>query len=141
MPNINRANTRRTVEKINAKIDRYEKDIWIWEEKNVADAEILIVACGCVSRSASEAMRIGRRAGHKVGLFRPITIWPFPTEPLVAAMAKAKTVIVPEMNRGQLVHLVREYAPRDVKIVPVSLVDGTVIMPEQIVGAIEEVGR
>ena len=60
MPNINKANTHRTVEVINSKIERYEEDIWTWEEKNTADADILIVACGCVSRSASEAMRIAR---------------------------------------------------------------------------------
>ncbi len=141
MPNISKANTRRTVEVINGKIERYEEDIWSWEEKETADADILIVACGCVSRSASEALRIARKAGLKVGLFRPISVWPFPSRPLIEALAKIKTVIVPEMNRGQLVHLIKEYAPREMNIVPVNVFDGTVIMPEQIVQALGEALR
>ena len=141
MPNISKENTQRTVEVINGKIERYEEGIWSWEEKEIADADILIVACGCVSRSASEALRLARKAGLKVGLFRPISVWPFPSRPLIKALAKIKTVIVPEMNRGQLVHLVKEYAPREIDIVPVNVFDGTVIMPEQIVQALGEALR
>ncbi|HYF84419.1 MAG TPA: 2-oxoacid:acceptor oxidoreductase subunit alpha [Clostridia bacterium] len=138
MPNLNRPNTYQTIERINGKIDRNQQDIWQWEEKNTDDADILIIACGCVSRSANEAMRIARDSGYKVGLFRPISIWPFPAEPLMKAVRNVKTIIVPELNRGQLIHIIKEFVPDTVKVVPLNIFDGSVIMPDQIIKALEE---
>jgi len=139
MPNTGAANVDATIRQINGKIDRHKERIWLWEEKETEDADILLVAVGCVSRSALEAVRQARRQGLKVGLFRPITVWPFPEEPLARALAHARAVLVPEMNWGQLIHKVKEVKPDAVKAVGLNKYDGTLIMPEEILKVIEEV--
>lgn len=139
MPNTSAPNVEATIYQINSKIDRHKEEIWLWEEKETADADILLVAVGCVSRSALEVVAQARKKGLKVGLFRPITIWPFPEEPLARVLARVKTVIVPEMNWGQLIHKVKEVKPDAVAVVPINKYDGTLIMPEEILKVVEEV--
>lgn len=139
MPNLTPANVHRTIFSINNKIERYKEAIWQWEEHQTDDADIVIVAVGCVSRSAEEAVEVLRAKGLKVGLFRPITIWPFPEQPLERVLAEANTVVVPEMNFGQLIHKVKEVKPDKVQAIPLNKYDGTLIMPEEIIQAIEEV--
>ena len=138
MPNVSPENTRRTISRINDKIDRYEREIWRWEEKKTEDAEILIVACGAASRSAAEAAKTAGERGKRVGVFRPISIWPFPVEPFKKAAEGVKKIIVPEMNRGQLVHIIKEHIPENIEVVSVQHYDGTAIMPEHILKALEE---
>jgi len=138
MPSISKESIQNSIERINGKIDNNKEDIWEWEEIDTADADTLIIACGCVSRSAVEAVKVARSKGYKVGLFRPITIWPFLDEPLKKALKNIKTVIVPEMNRGQLVHKIKELIDHDVKVVQLNIFDGSLIMPEQIIEVIEE---
>ena len=72
------------------------------------DAEMLLVAFGSMSRIAEDAMHTLRAEGHKAGLFRPITLWPFPEKELREAANKAKRILVCEMNGGQMI--------RDVKL-------------------------
>ncbi len=67
------------------------------------DAEYLLVGFGCMSRIAEEAMHQLRAQGHKVGLFRPITLWPFPEKELCEVSQNAKKILVCEMNLGQMV--------------------------------------
>jgi 2-oxoglutarate ferredoxin oxidoreductase subunit alpha len=71
------------------------------------DAEILVVAYGIVSRVARAAVEQAREAGIKAGLFRPVTLWPFPDEALVNAAQKARKVLVVEVSMGQMVEDVR----------------------------------
>ena len=139
MPSLTKQSIYNSIERINGKIDRNKEDIWEWEEVDTEDADTLVVACGCVSRSALEAVKVTRSKGYKVGLFRLITIWPFLDEPLAKALKNVKTVIVPEMNRGQLVHKIKEVAGDSIKVVPLNIFDGSLIMPEQIIKVIEEV--
>lgn len=138
MPSITKESIYNSIERINGKLDKNQEDIWEWEEIDTEDADTLVIACGCVSRSALEAVKAARTKGHKVGLFRPITIWPFVDEPLKKALKNVKTVIVPEMNRGQLVHKIKEIVADDVKVIQLNIIDGSLIMPEQIIDVIEE---
>ena len=75
-----------------------------YEEIECEDAEIIIVAYGTTSRIAHSAVEKLRAAGEKIGLFRPITIWPFPYDRLreLASREKVKAVLVVEMNGGQM---------------------------------------
>lgn len=138
MPSLSKDAIYNSIERINGKIERNREDIWEWEEVATADADILVIACGCVSRSALAAVQAARAKGYKVGLFRPVTIWPFLDEPLQQALKQVRTVIVPEMNRGQLVHKINEIVADDVKVIQLNIFDGSLIMPEQISQAIEE---
>jgi 2-oxoglutarate ferredoxin oxidoreductase subunit alpha len=79
------------------------------------DAEVAVIAYGIESRAALSAVRKARNAGIKAGLLKLVTLWPFP-EKQVAEIAKSvKTIIVPEMNYGQLVREV-ERAAKDTPV-------------------------
>jgi 2-oxoglutarate ferredoxin oxidoreductase subunit alpha len=71
------------------------------------DADVVVVAFGTAGRTAMEAVRAARDAGRRAGLFRPVTLWPFPTAALRQATRQARAVLVPEMNLGQMVDDVR----------------------------------
>ncbi|VAW08981.1 2-oxoglutarate/2-oxoacid ferredoxin oxidoreductase, alpha subunit, partial [hydrothermal vent metagenome] len=93
------------------------------------DAEIAIFAYGIVGRSAREAVIRAREAGIKAGLIRPLTIWPFPTAEVAAAAQQVDTMIVAEMNLGQLIGEVERAAAGATEIVSYLRVDGEPITP------------
>lgn len=74
-----------------------------WEETFTEDAELVLVAYGISSRVAYSAMEMARAQGYKVGLFRPITLWPFPKTALLKAVDKAAAVLTIELSAGQMV--------------------------------------
>ncbi|HWR18746.1 MAG TPA: 3-methyl-2-oxobutanoate dehydrogenase subunit VorB [Clostridia bacterium] len=80
-----------------------------FEETNIEDAEIVFVAYGTPSRVARAAMQLLEKQGVKAGLFRPITLWPFPYKRLyeVASKANVKAVVAVEMSLGQMIDDVR----------------------------------
>ena len=87
--------------RLHNKIEKNRADIVKYENFMTDAAEVLVVAYGCVARSARSAVLEARKKGIKAGLFRPITLWPSPHKELIVAAQKAHTVIVPEMSLGQ----------------------------------------
>jgi 2-oxoglutarate ferredoxin oxidoreductase subunit alpha len=83
-----------------------EKEV-MFEARQCQDAELVIVAYGTSSRIASAAVKMARDAGMKVGLFRPITLWPFPAKALAQLAQKTRKFLVVEMSMGQFVQDVR----------------------------------
>jgi 2-oxoisovalerate ferredoxin oxidoreductase alpha subunit len=77
------------------------------ETWHTEDAEILLVGYGIVARILHSAVEALRHQGVKAGLFRPITLWPFPSKSLVEAAAKVEKVLVVELSNGQMVEDVR----------------------------------
>jgi len=92
---------------LQAKYDLIAKNECRWQEEQLADAEIVLVAYGTTSRIARSAMRKCRERGIKVGLLRPITLWPFPEAAIRKTLATAKNYLVLEMSMGQMVDDVR----------------------------------
>ena len=84
-----------------------EKNEKMWECYKTEDAEIIITAFGTVARIAKSAADILRAQGLKVGVFRPITVWPFPYEELRSAAAGCKVLLDVECNEGQMMEDVR----------------------------------
>jgi 2-oxoglutarate ferredoxin oxidoreductase subunit alpha len=80
-----------------------ERDLARWEEDETGDAEIVLVAYGTCARIARDAVRLSRAAGVKAGLVRPITLWPFPAAPLVAAAKRGARFLAVEMSWGQMI--------------------------------------
>lgn len=78
-----------------------------WQEENLQDAEIVLLAYGTTSRIARSAMRKCREMGIKVGLLRPITLWPFPTAAIQKTLSTARQYLCLEMSTGQMVDDVR----------------------------------
>lgn len=124
----------RSMRKIYARLGEIEK----WEETETSDADILLVAIGSSARAARQAVKMAREKGIKAGLFRPITLWPFPDEKLRGLAKKAQAIIVPEMNLGQLSLEVERVAHRDIRIEGVHSAGGEAINPTQIMKAIEK---
>jgi 2-oxoglutarate ferredoxin oxidoreductase subunit alpha len=89
------------------KYKEIEKNEVLYETKYTDDAELLIVAYGTASRVCMEAVKTAREKGYKAGLFRPVTLWPFPKKEIADAAAKVKNVLTVEMSMGQLVEDVR----------------------------------
>jgi 2-oxoglutarate ferredoxin oxidoreductase subunit alpha len=80
-----------------------EENEQLWEEINTEDADIILVAYGISSRICREAVDIARESGIKLGLFRPITLWPFPRKALLETAKTAKAYLAVEMSLGQMV--------------------------------------
>jgi len=105
------------------------------------DARLGIVAYGSSARSAKAAIRLARAKGIPVGLLRPVTLWPFPEEPVEALCKRMHHILVVEMNLGQLVLEVERVAHGLCPIHRVNRVTGEPIPPEQILEKIEELAR
>ncbi|HEY9593252.1 MAG TPA: 3-methyl-2-oxobutanoate dehydrogenase subunit VorB [Spirochaetia bacterium] len=90
-------------EMLQAKYRVIEKEVREWESTQVDDCEYLLVAFGLSARICRSAVSALRKSGVKAGLFRPITLWPFPDAELAAAAKGRKKVLVVEMNAGQMV--------------------------------------
>jgi 2-oxoglutarate/2-oxoacid ferredoxin oxidoreductase subunit alpha len=104
-----------------------------YEEVDAADAEVLIVAFGTVGRIARTALRQARAAGLKLGLFRPVTLWPFPSAALRAAAEHVQAILVVEMNAGQMVDDVRLAVGTSVPVRFLGRMGGVIPLPEEIV--------
>ena len=137
LPNSTAAMTTEVIDRMHTKLEQAKEEITLYEEYEMADAEHVIVAYGGTARSAIAAVKAARAKGIKAGLLKLITIWPFPGDIVQNAAAKAKTVIVPEMNYGQLVGEVERYVGRD-KVRGVNRFDGTILTPDDILAALEE---
>ncbi len=84
-----------------------EENEAMWEEYEMQDAEYCVVAFGIAARVAKNAVVAARAEGIKVGLIRPITLWPFPNKPLAAAADKVKAFISVELSMGQMIEDIR----------------------------------
>ena len=119
------------IERLGAKITENLDDILKNEETDLEDAEIAVLAYGSVARSTRVAIAQARQAGIKVGLFRPITLWPFPREQVAKLAQRVKAILVPELNMGQLVGEVERVAG-STPIVPLNKANGQPILPAEI---------
>lgn len=91
---------------VNERVKRYnliEQNEVMYEEKMIEDADIVIVAYGTAARISVAAMKLAREKGLKVGLLRPITLWPFPKARIVELSKRVKKFLVVEMSLGQMV--------------------------------------
>jgi 2-oxoisovalerate ferredoxin oxidoreductase alpha subunit len=93
--------------KMQAKYARAQQEEPRYEEYCTEDADVLLVGFGIVSRVLRSVVEEARRKGLKAGLFRPITLWPFPSKALARAAARVAKVLVVELSHGQLVEDVR----------------------------------
>ena len=90
--------------------DRIQANETISETYMCEDADIVLTGYGTAARVCKKAVKMLREQGIKAGLFRPITLWPFPQKELEAACAKAKKILTVEMSMGQMVQDVKLYS-------------------------------
>ena len=108
-----------------------------YETQQMDDADYVIVAFGSAARIAEKAMELAAEQGIKAGLFRPITLWPFPEKEIVAAAKGKKGVLVVEINAGQMVEDVRLSVNGEVPVAHFGRLGGIVPEPDEIVNALK----
>ena len=122
--------------------ERYERYAQIeaneamWEEYMLDDAEICIAAFGIAARVAKNAINEARKQGIKVGMIRPITLWPFPVAPFKRALSTVRSFISVEMSMGQMIEDVRLATECRVPVTLCNRVGGMIPSPEQVLEAI-----
>ena len=126
------------IRRLHDKIQKNLKDILIYEEYLLEDADIVLIAYGSVARAAERTVKLAREKGIKVGLLKLLTIWPFPEEKIQQLAEKTDLIIVPEMNLGQMVLEVERCAHGKCKVVPYNRIDGELINPMEILAKIQE---
>jgi len=104
----------------------------------IEDAEVVVIATGITARSSLQAVMSARSQGIKVGLYRPITVWPFPKEDIEKIAQKAE-IIVAEMSMGQLIWPVERYAKK--KCTLVTRIGGTPPEPKKILDSIIKLAK
>ena len=130
--------------KVFERYERYalvEQNEVMYEEYLMDDAEICVVAFGITSRVAKNAINVAREKGVKVGLIRPITLWPFPKDVLNKAADKCKAFISVEMNMGQMLEDVELAIKCKKPVYLCSRTGGMIPAPEEVLAKIIEVNE
>lgn len=109
-----------------------------YEEYMCDDADYLLIAFGSSARICQKAIEIARANNLKLGLLRPITLWPFPKKAIASYAEKVKGMLSVELNAGQMVEDVRLAANGKVKIEHFGRLGGIVFTPDEIVSAVKE---
>lgn len=125
------------VMKLDRKYKEIEENEVRFEKINCDDAEYLFVAFGSSARICQKSMDLARAKGIKVGLLRPITLFPFPKKPLQALTSQLKGILTVEMNLGQMVEDVKLAVGCKVKVEHFGRVGGIIPAPEEVVNVLE----
>lgn len=128
----------RLIYRLTEKITKHRDEIIHCKEFMLDDAEIAIFAYGSVARSARQAILVCREQGIKAGLLEPTVLWPFPSEIVLETAEKVGSILVAEMNLGQMAREVERSARCRTEIHRLNRVDGDPISPPQIVEKIKE---
>lgn len=123
--------------KLEEKFKRIRENEVRFEEINTTDAEFLFVAYGLSARICQKAMDIAREKGIKVGLFRPITLYPYPYQRLKELSSQVKLMLSVELNSGQMVEDVKLAVEGKVPVEYYGRMGGMVPTPEDIVHHLE----
>jgi len=133
-PEVADALTRRLSRKVEVRAD-YLKDYFA---ESTEDCEVAVVSFGSSAMAALSAVRRARREGLKAGIIRLKTVWPFPDGALKELTKTAHTVIVPEMNLGQLALEVERVVDCKSKVVRLGKVNGELFHPDEVFAALKE---
>ena len=137
-PTNNNVTAEELIKRLVNKIENNIDDIVEYEEYKMEDAEEVIVAYGSTARSVKSAIDILRDRGRKIGLFKPITIWPSPKKELELLGKNMKRILVVEMNMGQYLLEVERICRKYTEVKGYGRVNGELISPNEIVSFVEE---
>jgi 2-oxoglutarate ferredoxin oxidoreductase subunit alpha len=120
------------------KYAQMEKEDVLFEEIQCEDAEYLLVAFGSSARVCQKAVDLAREKGIKVGLLRPITLFPFPKKPIARFAKQVKGMLVVEMNAGQMIEDVQLAAGCQIPVKHFGRMGGIIHSPSEVVAALEQ---
>jgi len=118
-----------------------EKNEILYKEYELDDAEIAIISFGVAGRICSSALRTAREEGVKVGMIRPITLAPFPTEAIRELSKRVRRILVVEMNTGQMLNDVKQAVGGNVPIEFYGRIGGITPLPDEILEEIHRVNQ
>ncbi len=124
--------------KLFQKYERMKKEEVRFETFQAEDARLLISAFGSMARISKTSVELAREQGMKVGLFRPVTLFPFPEETIGQLSKRVKTFLTVELNTGQMVEDVRLSVDRDAEVFFYGRPPGSLPTPEDIVNEIKK---
>ena len=126
------------VERLRDKLFNNLDDIIQYETDRVEDADVLFMSFGITARGVSEAVESLRSHGRKAGSLRFITLFPFDDDRVRKAAGPAKTIVVPELNSGQLVLLIKRVFGDSRRVVAMNKINGDLISPQEILNFVRE---
>ena len=125
-------------EELQARYREIEKNETRWEEIDVEDADYLLIAFGSIARICAKAQEMAAERGVKVGIVRPITLWPFPTEAIRKAAEGKKGILVVELNAGQMIEDVRLDVHDSLPVEHFGRMGGIIPSPDEVLNALEK---
>jgi 2-oxoglutarate/2-oxoacid ferredoxin oxidoreductase subunit alpha len=125
--------------RLQAKLQLIRENEQRWEEYRVEDAEYLLVAYGTVARTCKTVIKEARKEGLRVGLFRPISLWPFPYEPLARVARGKMALLTVEMSAGQMLEDVRLAVRDSVPVEFYGRMGGVMPLPDEVLEALNGV--
>ena len=127
------------VKRLTSKISDDADKLVMVEEQNLDDADIVFVTYGASARPAETAKDIARKNKKKVGLLRLKMVWPFPEKVITKLAKQVDTIIVPEMNLGQVFHTVKEAACAHCEVISAPKIGGEMHLPDELVKVVKGV--
>jgi 2-oxoglutarate ferredoxin oxidoreductase subunit alpha len=124
--------------RLDRKISKNTEDLADYYAENMEDCEVAVVSFGSSAMAALSAVRRARKQGLKAGMLRLKTMWPFPDATVGKLLERARTVIVPEMNLGQLALEIERVVHCDTKVVKVGKVNGELFHPDEVFNVLKE---
>ena len=128
----------RLVGRLLDKVEKNADDICRVEEVDMDDADTAVVCFGGTARAVRDAVSAARASGMKVGMFRPITVWPFPEKALRARLGQLRRILMVEHNHGQMLLEVKRAVGEALSVDFLGRIDGTVISPDDILAKLRE---
>ena len=125
--------------KLFKKYEQLKKEEIRFESFETEDSRLTVVAFGSVARIARTSVDLARKEGMNVGLFRPVTLFPFPESEIHALSRRVKSFLTVELNTGQMVEDVRLSVQRDSEVHFYGRPPGSLPTPEEILGEIKKV--
>ena len=128
----------RLITRLLDKVEKNADNITRVEEVEMDDAETAVVCFGGTTRAVMDAVQAARAEGKKVGMFRPVTVWPFPEKQLLARLPQLKRILMVEHNHGQMLLEVQRTVGGALPVDFLGRIDGTVISPADILAKLNE---
>lgn len=122
--------------KLQAKYQKMQEEEVRYETIDCEDAEYIFIAFGCCARICQKAVKLAREKGIKVGLLRPITLYPFPTKQIQQLIPQLKGIMSVELSAGQMIEDIRLAVEGKTKVALHSRMGGMVPSPEEVVDAL-----
>ena len=131
--------TERLLGRLHEKIESRKEEICRIKSRNIEDSSLILCSYGAMSRSCDPVVNQARNSGLKIGSISLKTIWPFPDFFFKQLPSNVKTIVVCELNMGQIVREVERVSCGRFNVVRINTIRGTMITPQEILDKINEI--